>query len=279
MARVFRPGNLKEALHFLDAECAAVLAGGTDFMLKAGRYPGAEFAVLSIGHLHELKRIAIDAANVLSLGAVCTLSEILESPLVPLFLKLPIAEIGSPAIRNAATAGGNVCNASPAGDVLPMLYALDATLVLKSHSDQHEMQIRDFIQGPGLIRIAAGQMLTEIRIPLRQTWRCTWRKVGGRRANSVSKTSFYALIDTTSRGLGDVRIALGAIAPTVVRSREAERIILDAYRGKPSQHCTEIIALYDALISPIDDSRSSRDYRRTVSLGLLENFLTEVMRI
>ena len=279
MARVFRPGNLKEALAFLDTEPASVLAGGTDFMLKAGRAPGAACVVLSIGHLQELKRITLDDASTLSLGAGCTLSEVLASPLVPLFLKMPIAEIGSPAIRNAATAGGNVCNASPAGDTLPMLYALDAVLVFKSHNDRRELPPRDFILGPGMTRMAAGQMLTEIRIPLRQTWRCTWRKVGGRRANSVSKVSFYALLDRSGQGFPDVRIALGAVAPTVVRSREAEGRIAEAIRSK-SPHCApEIIALYDALISPIDDARSSRDYRRAVALGLLEDFLKEVIGV
>ena len=127
MAGTFQPINLKDALEFLHSQNSLVLAGGTDFMLKRARMTREDRPVLCVGHLEELHQIKISGQE-LRIGAACTLTQLLQSPLLPEYLKRPIAGMASPAIRNIATIGGNICNASPAGDALPMLYALDAVL-------------------------------------------------------------------------------------------------------------------------------------------------------
>ena len=271
MAGTFQPINLKEALEFLHSQHALVLAGGTDFMLKRARLTREDRPVLCVGHLEELRQIKISGQE-LRIGAACTLTQLLQSPLLPEYLKRPIAGMASPAIRNIATIGGNICNASPAGDALPMLYVLDAVLCLQSASGKEELPIQDFILSPAKTCLGGNRLLGEIRVPLEQDWRCVYQKVGLRRANSLSKLSFYALARGRPERLEDVRIAFGAVAPTVVRSREAELGILAGTGINDLQQAKE---RYDRLIQPIDDARSNRGYRRAVSLRLLEHFLRE----
>ncbi|MDD4080648.1 MAG: FAD binding domain-containing protein [Eubacteriales bacterium] len=266
MAVAVYPRNLAEALRILEIQSPLVLAGGTDLMVKrAGTYPD-ECPVMYIGNLPELRQISRQGEE-LRVGAACTFTELLASPLLPDYLRVPLAQIASPAIRNAATIGGNLCNASPAADALPMLYALDAHFILVSAAGECRMPVRDFFLGPGKTMLAAGQLLAEIRIPIREGWRCIYRKVGMRRANSLSKLSFYALSDCAGGRLQDIRIAFGAVAPTVVRSREAEMKILS---GLPVE---EIILMYNGLIKPIDDARSSSRYRREACIRLLKQYL------
>lgn len=274
MAIVYHPLNLQEALRVRSREHAQVLAGGTDWMVRRVRFSMEKRPVLYISQINELQGITLQGEE-LCIGAACTLTELLRSPLLPEYLKQPLVQMASPAIRNVATIGGNVCNASPAADALPMLYALDAVLCLQSEGNTEWVSVQDFILGPGRTRLNDGQLLTQIRISLRQDWRCFYHKVGMRRANSLSKLSLYALAEHASGRLKDVRIAFGAVAPTVVRSREAEQGIISGNRTFSSEQLQSILAQYDTLLNPIDDARSNASYRREVSLRLLREYLRE----
>ena len=117
----------------------------------------------------------------------------------------------------------------------------------------------------------------EIHVPLSPNWDCVYRKVGLRRANSLSKVSFCALSDKKAGYVQDVRIAFGAVAPRVVRSREAEKRILSSGHPLTDDQIQAIAAEYGKLLKPIDDARSSRAYRREVSLRLLKWYLREGM--
>jgi CO/xanthine dehydrogenase FAD-binding subunit len=278
MAIAYRPLSLTEALRIRSSGNTQVLAGGTDLMVKRGRFSPVVCPVLLISQLEELRQI-VRCGDELRIGASCTLTGLLRSPLLPDYLREPLAQMASPAIRNVATIGGNLCNASPAGDALPMLYALDAMLYLQSEAGGEEVPVQDFILAPGRTRLHEAQLLTEIRIPLRRGWRCTYRKVGMRRANSLSKLSFYALSDRPAGCLRDIRIAFGAVAPTVVRSREAELEILSGISLPPEDQLRRALACYDKLLHPIDDARSSQVYRRAVSLRLLAQYLREEMSV
>jgi CO/xanthine dehydrogenase FAD-binding subunit len=271
MAIAYRPLSLTEALRIRSSGNTQVLAGGTDLMVKRRRFSPVVCPVLLISQLEELRQI-VRRGDELRIGASW-------SPLLPDYLREPLAQMASPAIRNVATIGGNLCNASPAGDALPMLYALDAMLYLQSEAGGEEVPVQDFILAPGRTRLHEAQLLTEIRIPLRRGWRCTYRKVGMRRANSLSKLSFYALSDRPAGCLRDIRIAFGAVAPTVVRSREAELEILSGISLPPEDQLRRALACYDKLLHPIDDARSSQVYRRAVSLRLLAQYLREEMSV
>lgn len=282
MVNTFRPSDLAQALRIIADTKPTVLAGGTDLMVRhktwSGVVPHFDRPVVLIGHLPELQGIEIRDER-LFIGSAVTLAAILEHPLVPEHIKSPIAQMASPPIRNLATLGGNVCNASPAGDSLPMLYALDACLHLESVRGRQTVSIGEFISGPGRTILEPDQLLTAIEIPLIKCRTHYYRKVGQRQANSISKVSFYAAADYDKQRIHWVRIALGAVAPTVVRSPAAEGLLAGLDASGLKAVIPAVINIYQGLLSPVDDVRSTQRYRREVSLRLLENYLTrELMK-
>jgi CO/xanthine dehydrogenase FAD-binding subunit len=276
MVKSFRPLNLTEALEIRSRENTTVFAGGSDLMVRhrvwSGVIPNFPQPLLFIGHLPELQNIRIEN-NLLKIGAACTLEQILRDPKIPEYLKLPVSQMASPAIRNLATLGGNICNASPAGDTLPMLYALDAQLILKSKNKTTAVNVKDFITGPGQNILQGDEIAVEIVIPLADYNQFYYRKVGSRKANCISKLSFFGLAKMEAGQVQAVRIAFGAVAPTVVRSTEAESLLEGVRKPHFSALLPELAGAYTPLINPIDDVRSTKKYRRTVSLRLLEHFL------
>jgi len=278
MVDAFRPADLAQALQIMADTNPTLLAGGTDLMVRhktwSGVVPHFEGPVLLIGHLPELQGIEIRDQR-LFIGSAVTLAAILEHPLVPDHIKSPIAQMASAPIRNLATLGGNICNASPAGDSLPMLYALDAGLHLESVQGQQTVTIQDYITGPGRTRLNPGQLLTAIEIPLIKCRAHYYRKVGQRQANSISKVSFYAAADYDNQHIDWVRIALGAVAPTVVRIPAAEGLLAGLDVSELKAAIPAVINKYQELLSPVDDVRSTQLYRREVSLRLLDDYLTQ----
>lgn len=276
MVTAYRPGTLEEALEIRGSRRTIPFAGGSDLMVRyrswSGVAPRLPAPVLMIGHLEELRSIGMEN-GILSIGACATLAEILEHPAVPDCVKLPLRSMASPSIRAVATLGGNIANASPAGDSLPMLYALDARLVLRSTFRTEETDMAGFITGPGMTTLGSDQLLAGIRIPSARFDRCVFEKPAGRRSNSIAKLSLYAAARIGDATVQEVRIGFGAVAPTVVRSREAE----DLLAMVPAQDIPGLLArvteCYLPLIIPLDDQRSSAAYRRETALGLLERFL------
>jgi CO/xanthine dehydrogenase FAD-binding subunit len=276
MVKTYRPNRLSEALRIREQENVIVLAGGTDLMVRnrswSGTLPAFQQDVLFIGHLEELKRIRA-AGGLIVLGASCTLAQIMHDWRVPEYIKLPLAQMASPAIRNVATIGGNICNASPAGDTLPMLYALNASLQLNTGQGSRIVNIQDFITGPGRTGLQDDEILTEIRIPIADFNRQYYKKAGLRKANAISKVSFFAVADCRHDRIREVRIALGAVAPTPVRSREGEAILAGIETKARLDAFPDLKACYEKLLSPIDDVRSTKKYRHKTALLILEDFL------
>ncbi|WP_406541534.1 FAD binding domain-containing protein [Clostridium ljungdahlii] len=148
----FKPVNIKDALDILNKVDAIVVAGGTDAMIKKRMEPGLlpdfKSNVVFINEVKKLKNIERDE-DYIYIGAACTYSEVCESELIPDSFRTVIDGIATPAIRNVGTLGGNICNASPAADMLPLLYALEAQLIIESKTEKRTMPIEDFIVGPG----------------------------------------------------------------------------------------------------------------------------------
>jgi xanthine dehydrogenase FAD-binding subunit len=275
--RVYRPDTLREALIQREEAGAIPYAGGTDLMVKRRRWSGlAPFfdrPVLFIGHLSELQSVERNA-DAITISSACTLTALLDHKWVPDILKRAIKEMGSPAIRNVATIGGNICNASPAGDTLPVLYALDASLVLESISGRRALPVERFIKGPGETVLHDNELLTQIIVPLRKYSIACYKKVGTRKANSLSKLSFVGLAKTGGGRVQEVRISFGAVAPCVVRSREIEEKIVNKTGEDIKTSLSNISALYSELIHPVSDQRSTSRYRSEISLRLLNHFLS-----
>jgi len=281
MVRVFMPQSLKEALRIRKEEKAIPFAGGTDLMVKRGRLRGLapyfEKPVLFLHRVKELMGVKFEEGRV-RIGALSTLSEILENRDIPLILKYAIAEIASPAIRNLATIGGNICNASPAGDTLPPLYVMNARVVLSSFTSEREMKIMDFIKGPGSTDLKEEELLKEIIIPVEFFNIVFYRKVGTRKANSLSKVSFAGVARLDDGIIKDIRISFGAVAPTPLRAPEIEEEIIGKNKVKIIAKIPDILEKYARIIRPIDDQRSTARYRKTISLKILEYFLKEEIK-
>ena len=281
MVKVFMPQSLKEALRIRKEEKAIPFAGGTDLMVKRRRWRGLapyfEKPVLFLHKVKELTGVKFEEGRV-RIGALSTLSEILENRDIPLILKYAIAEIASPAIRNLATIGGNICNASPAGDTLPPLYVMNARVVLSSFTSKREIKIMDFIKGPGFTDLKEDELLKEIVIPVDFFNIVFYRKVGTRKANSLSKVSFAGVARLDNGIIKDIRISFGAVAPTPLRAPEIEEEIIGKNKVKIIAKIPDILEKYARIIRPIDDQRSTARYRKTISLKILEYFLKEEIK-
>jgi len=270
------PSSLADALALLHREPGVwkPFAGGTDLMvlLEAGRLPHRHY--VNIWGLPELRGIEATDTHV-TLGALTTYTDVQSHPILqsefPMLCQAA-SETGGLAIQNRGTLGGNIVNASPAADSPPALLAYDAEIELISTAGSRWLPYRGFHTGYKQMLIAPHELLARIRMP-RNTRNAThyYRKVGTRKAQAISKVCLAALAKLDHDQIGDVKIALGSVAPVVVRCVQTE----DALRGQKPDSATikSACAMLAKEISPIDDIRSTADYRLQVAKNLLTDFL------
>lgn len=273
--RMEAPRNLADALERMSREPGAwkPFAGGTDLMvlLEAGKLPPGKF--LSIWKLPELRGIEVTPGQI-TLGALTTYSEIRRHDLLarefPLLCRAA-AETGSVATQNRGTLGGNIANASPAADSPPALLVYDAELELVSSQGSRWIPYHGFWKGYKQIALRSDELIRAIRLPRgKGGWKQYYRKVGTRRAQAISKVCLAAAARSEGEKIADVRIALGSVAPVVLRATETEKIL----RGQTLSPSL-VIAAKESLareIAPIDDIRSSARYRLRVGQNLLAEF-------
>ena len=271
--------SLAEAYALLEAKPPGlrVLAGGTDLMVQVGARIGLDRIghVLDIWKVPELRGLALSSGT-LRLGALTTYTELLRSPVVaealPALAEVS-REVGAWAIQNRGTLGGNVCNASPAGDTLPILIAAGASFVLGGPRGERTVGSDAFFVGYRKTALAEDELLLRVEIPaLGKGERLLYRKVGTRRAQSISKTLIAARATSIEGGkLHRVRVAAGCVAPVPLRCRAAEA----AVEGKviDAAVLAAARAALESDIRPIDDVRSTAEYRRRVSGNVYERLL------
>ncbi len=279
MVKHLIPANLAQALDWLDSGTVKVIAGGTDLMVQKRRGAGLAPQFLSdmiyVANLAELKRIYEDEDG-LHIGAAVTLEDILVNEKTPTILKTIIGQIAAPGIRHMGTLAGNIANASPAGDTLVGLYVLDALIKLQRKGTQRFIPIRQFIVG---VRKTIGEpqeMITEIIIPIHHFDYVYYQKVGGRQADAISKISFLGVAKIEQGRLNDLRLAFGAVAPTVVRSPDFESTFQNMTITKLKADLPRIVDYYLSIIHPIDDQRSSAEYRKDVAANLLRDMIEKM---
>jgi CO/xanthine dehydrogenase FAD-binding subunit len=271
------PRTLGDALALLRDEPGAwrPFAGGTDLMvlLEAGKLEHRRF--FSVRHLAELRGIEESEGHV-TLGALTTYTEVRRSPVLarefPMLVRAA-AETGGVAIQNRGTLGGNVANASPAADSPPALLAYGAEVELVSAGGSRRVAYADFHTGYKQTVMRQDELIARLRLPRPSAAaRHFYRKVGTRRAQAISKVCFAALADTEGGAISEVRIALGSVAPVVLRCRRTEELL----RGRAPGAETAAAALEEIAreITPIDDVRSTARYRTRVARNLLEEFLS-----
>jgi CO/xanthine dehydrogenase FAD-binding subunit len=262
---VVLPRSLDDALAALAADPDAhVLAGGTDFMVQVNFGHRRPPAVVALQHVPELKGWTRDGDTV-TLGAGVTYTELQSTELAALFPALAQAArgVGSPQIRNAGTVGGNLGTASPAGDALPALAALDAVVLLASARGTRELPFDRFVTGPKRTALEPGELITGVRVPVLRGGQ-EYVKVGTRNAMVISVAAVALVVDLDGR---TVRCGLGSVGPTPLRAPEAEAWVaghVDWDTGRiPDPRTYETFGSMVADASqPIDDHRSTADYRR-----------------
>lgn len=254
------------------------LAGGTDLMVQmTGEIGVPPERVLDIWALDELRGIRRED-EALVFGALTTYTEIRRSPLVAEFVPVlgeAAATIGAAQIQNRGTIGGNVINASPAGDTLPVLLALDAELVLGSARGERTVGAADFWPSYRTTARRDDELLLRVRIPLPADRQVRFRKIGTRRAQAISKVvvSLAWRAAAPDDPWSDVRLALGSIAATTVRARAAEQVLEGS---RPTRETADAaVSALTAEIEPIDDVRSTADYRRLVAGRVLHRLIRD----
>lgn len=274
---VVSPRTLAEAYAVLATAPHRPLAGGTDLLVQiTGELGEPPERVLDIWHLDELRGMRVES-NALVIGALTTYAEIRRSPLVAEFLPAlaeAAATIGAAQIQNRGTIGGNAANASPAGDMLPLLLACDAQLVLGSAHGERWVAAREFWPAYRRTALAGDELLLRISLPLASGRQVRYRKVGTRRAQSISKVVMaLAWRGEDDEPWIDVRLALGSVAATPIRAGHTEAVLEGA--APTSATADAAAAALAEELHPIDDVRSTADYRRVVASRVLHRLIRE----
>jgi CO/xanthine dehydrogenase FAD-binding subunit len=273
------PATLQQALELLadDPGRWKPFAGGTDLMVvfEAGRLEHTQY--ISLGHLADLRFIS-DSANSVAIGAMSTFTDVRRSPLLASefpMLCAAAAETGGLANQNRGTLGGNIANASPAADSPPALLAYDAELELVSTRGSRRVPYDRFHTGYKKMDLAPDELIRAIHLPRRAGRRHFYRKVGTRRAQAISKVCIAGAIELDRNTITRARIAIGSVAPTVIRTRNAEAAVTG--KALTRETIDAAISAVPSDISPIDDIRSTARYRAAVSANLVEELLTSLM--
>ncbi|HJH54507.1 FAD binding domain-containing protein [Brachyspira hyodysenteriae] len=278
MAVTLKAKNINEALDFRSANDSIVFAGGTDLMVEHLRGSNliAKFdkPILFINDIDELKGVKEDENNII-IGALTTFDEIIKSDLTPQVLKDSASGIAGPPIRNIATIGGNICNASPSADSLPSLYAMDAVLILKSKNSQREVKIKDFITGVSKTILKNDEILTHIIIPKKDYKYSFYRKIGTRKANALSKLAICALVCKENEKYR-FKISFCTLGVTVTRDESIEEKFIVSDIKEWKNNIKSIQEAYSSIMNPRNSARSTALYRKKCALNLIEYFLDNI---
>ncbi|MEP7270187.1 MAG: xanthine dehydrogenase family protein subunit M [Acidobacteriota bacterium] len=279
--RVYQPATVDEAYGVLSdtGGGARILAGGTDLMvlINARQLPPPKDELIDIWGLDELREIEEEGAW-LRFGALATWSHIVNSELAKEFAPTLIEAartIGAIQIQNRGTIGGNVVNASPAGDSLPVLAAFDAEIEVGSSRGTRRIGFNEFYTGYRKTVLAADEMVIAVRLPkMRSDEQAFFFKVGTRRAQAISKVVMSSRVRVVDGIIESITLGLGSVAPTVIRALRTEALLKEKRLSQElvAQARTEIAAE----ISAITDLRSTEHYRRTVTGNLVGRILRHV---
>lgn len=269
------PGSLDEALEIKSKHDVVVLAGGSDLMVSnkrtLGLTPRFDKPVMIVRNLPELKRIYLNEKGECCIGAGCTSAQIAESTMCPWHLRQAASRMGAVALRNSATIGGNIANASPKGDTPGPLYLLDARVKLRSVSGEREVLVSDFIVKFRTIDLRPDEMITEVIVPYSEDDfdYIFWHKVGTRKANAISKITLSQAIRFNDDGtVADYRISATATGAKTNRSRDVESLVIG--KSLTPQLIEDVVAGFDGVISP----RAMPEFRREATRRMIRRFLS-----
>lgn len=263
---LYQPTTAQEAIALLTQHGtrASLLAGGTDLLVEIKEAIRAPDIVIDAKRIPGLARLEATPATGLSFGALVTAREIETSPTVQQHYRglwQAVCELGSIQVRNRATIAGNVCRASPSADTLPPLIADGATIALLGPTGERRMALEEFFTGPGKTKLGANEMVTGFNLPPPPpgTGKC-YIKHGRRKAMELATVGVAVTLTASHGTCGAIRIALGAVAPTPIRARQAEAALIGAKLDEATIAAAAATAATET--SPISNIRGSADYRR-----------------
>lgn len=277
-----KPKSVQEALNLADqyeSGAASFKAGGTDLFVQMKNQVIAPHYIIDLQGLEELKGISLEKGFV-KIGALTCMNEIAEDPTLPKLglhiLSEAARKLGSYQIRNRATLGGNLCNASPAAEMATPLLVMEAKATLEGKNGRRTVSLEEFFRGPGKTLLGKGELLLSLEVQKQEEgMRAGHLKHCRRRAMDLAVVGIAAKICMRDGGsCQDARIALGAVAPTPIRVRQVEE-------GLVGKKITEDVARWAGEVaakaaSPITDIRGSADYRRQIIKVQLRRLLREL---
>lgn len=274
MAEVFVPKTLEELLPAVNNEQKRIVAGCTDVVVgvRAGKLKS--MPTIDINEVSEIKKI-FEKEDKIYIGANVTIGDVIDNELIkkhfPVLIQA-ISTIGSIQIRNRATLGGNIGNASPSGDSIVVLNALDAEVVLLSAKGERIVKISDFIKGVGKKDLNSDEFIAYIVIDKKYThYKGHFEKAGLRNSMIISLASMAFVYKVENDVIEDVRIACGAVAPKILVIDEANEFL----KGKAitKENLLKAGEIIERTVTPIDDVRASAAYRKQVCKNLILRML------
>ncbi len=276
MSKCFIPESLEEALEIKAESGAVPLAGGTDLMVQHRQgysvSPAFDKPIMIISNLDELKGIKELSDGSVEIGALSTSHEIASSPIVHPLVREAASRMGAVALRNSATIGGNIGNASPKGDLPQPLILLDAIVVLASVRGERRMLVDEFIKGAKKTALEPDEIIRSIIIPPVSFTLTFYRKIGTRRANAISKLTLSAAARIENGVIADFRASSGAAGPKVMRGHEAEHILIGRSINEIDSIRDEFLDAWNNVISP----HAMAEWRRGTTRRMLSSFLDQI---
>jgi carbon-monoxide dehydrogenase medium subunit len=280
-SKYFAPKSIKEAVSLLSeyTDKSKIIAGGTDLLTQMKSRVVLPDFLISIGGICDLDYINYDEVDGLRVGALTAIASIESSSIIQSkfgILAQAASMLGTPVIRSRATIGGNLCNAAPSADIAPALMVLGARVKIAGVDGEEVIPIEGFFTGPGQTIVKHDQVLTEIQIPnLPLQSGGTYLKQTRRQGADLAVVGVAALVTMEGAILKDVKIALGAVAPTPIHAKKAEEIL----KGKKldGKLLEESSQSASGESSPIDDTRSSADYRKRLVATLVKRAVRQAV--
>lgn len=278
--RYLFPITIKEALEYVSSEKdSKFIAGGTDLINQISDGFITSQMLIDLSQIEKLKKIERTEEE-FKIGAAVTLEDIASSKFLPQCLIQGAKSIGSPQIRNLGTIGGNICNASPCGDILTPIIVLGGKLVLISSYGKREISAEDFFIGPKKTIITGNEILTEIvfkKLFLSER-NSSFRKIGKRNGQTISQVNVAIWVKKRGKGneVEDIRVAVGSVAPIPLRLEKVE-IFLKG-RTIDQEILKDAMKVIDEQIKPISDVRASENYRRMVIGSLFQDAFKEIYK-
>ena len=274
--RCYIPETLEEALQIRKDTGAIPLAGGSDLMVQhyAGTDLSPEFSkpIVVISNLSELKGIKILEDGKVEIGAMTTSAEIASSELVPRLVREAASRMGAISLRNSATIGGNIGNASPKGDLPQPLILLDAEVVLVSLEGERVLPLDEFIKGAKKTDLREDEIIKSVLVSQAECTHWLYHKIGTRRANAISKLSLSCIANIKDGVIVDFRASSGAAGPKVARSRAVESMLIGKRMDELEGVREEFLDAYNNVISP----HAMPEWRRNTTRRMLSHFIEEL---